>query len=280
MPVNRELIGKEYTQREPFPVTAAGAKAYADATGLALEGDASTTTVPPMYGVAFSFGALTAPMLDGQLGADLMRLVHGEQDMRFVRPVHVGDVITSTSKILDVVDKSTGEVVQVGITSKNQKGEVVLELRADLFIKGPRKKEHLAAEKQERAREEDAFNAAPPRFTSTVTVAADQSLRYAAASGDKNPIHTSDETAKQAGLPGIILHGLCTMAFVHNAVVAFEAGGDPWKVARLAVRFHRPVLMGDGLTVQVRGPAGGPFVARVVNQNDDVVLKGGVVELR
>ena len=277
MPMNRALIGKEYVQVEPFAVTAEGARAYAEATNARVVDAAS---VPPMYGVAYSFGALTAPMLDGQLGVDLMRLVHGEQDMHFVRAVHVGDVIRSSSRIAAIVGKSTGEVVQVAITSKNQRGEVVLEARSDLFIKGARKREHLESEKAERAREEEAFTSAEPRFTSMVTVAADQSLRYAQASGDKNPIHIDTSVAQLAGLPGIILHGLCSMAFMHNALVEQVGGGDLMSIARLAVRFHRPVLMGDVLAVEGRGPAKGPLVARVMNQNGDVVLKGGVAELR
>lgn len=36
-------------------------------------------------------------------------------------------------------------------------------------------------------------------------------IKYAGASGDFNPIHTIDEEAEKAGLPGIIAHGMWTM---------------------------------------------------------------------
>lgn len=36
-------------------------------------------------------------------------------------------------------------------------------------------------------------------------------IKYAGASGDFNPIHTIDEEAAKAGLPGIIAHGMWTM---------------------------------------------------------------------
>lgn len=36
-------------------------------------------------------------------------------------------------------------------------------------------------------------------------------IKYAGASGDFNPIHTIDEEATAAGLPGIIAHGMWTM---------------------------------------------------------------------
>jgi len=56
-------------------------------------------------------------------------------------------------------------------------------------------------------------------YKTVVDVTKDQSLRYADASGDNNPIHVDEGVAKAAGLPGLILQGLCTMAFSQNAIV-------------------------------------------------------------
>jgi len=39
-------------------------------------------------------------------------------------------------------------------------------------------------------------------------------VKYAGASGDFNPIHWSDRFAASVGLPGVIAHGLLTMALV------------------------------------------------------------------
>ena len=55
----------------------------------------------------------------------------------------------------------------------------------------------------------------------------DQTYRYRDASGDLMPIHVDDEFARSVGLPGIIAHGLCTMAMCSQAVVTTVAGGDP-----------------------------------------------------
>jgi acyl dehydratase len=282
MPLNRELIGKSYEQVESFEVTAQAAAAYAaatEATSEAYGGD--DAMAPPMFGVSYSFGALSAPILDGDLQADLMRLVHGEQRMRFVAPVRPGDVIRSVSTIAAIEEKSSGELLVIGIESKNAAGDTVLEVESGLFIKGSRRKDKSGASAEREAREAAAadFEAAPQLFEKKVTVADDQSLRYAEASGDRNPIHTDDDVAKMAGLPGVILHGLCTMAFAHNALVE-HFGGDPMKVERLNVRFSKPVLMGDVLRVDVRGPASGPLSLRVTNQEGEVVLDQGRVELR
>jgi len=61
--------------------------------------------------------------------------------------------------------------------------------------------------------------------------------RYAEASGDPNPIHTDPEFAKSVGLPGVILHGLYSMAQVAKAHTD-AAGGDPRALKRLAVQFR------------------------------------------
>src|SRR4051794_32422454 len=70
-----------------------------------------------------------------------------------------------------------------------------------------------------------------------VTPDAELTKRYAAASGDPNPIHTDPEFAAKVGLPGVILHGLWTMAQVARAHSAV-ADGDPRALKRLEVQFR------------------------------------------
>jgi acyl dehydratase len=68
-------------------------------------------------------------------------------------------------------------------------------------------------------------------------------IRYAGASGDFNPIHWSERTATQVGLPGVIAHGMFTMALAGRAVTAWA--GAPDAVVEFAVRFARPVPVPD-----------------------------------
>jgi acyl dehydratase len=70
-----------------------------------------------------------------------------------------------------------------------------------------------------------------------VTPDAGLTKRYAEASGDPNPIHTDAQFAKSVGLPGVILHGLYSMAQVAKAHID-AAGGDPRALKRLAVQFR------------------------------------------
>jgi acyl dehydratase len=68
-------------------------------------------------------------------------------------------------------------------------------------------------------------------------------IRYAGASGDFNPIHWSDRLATKVGLPGVIAHGMFTMALLARAVT--EWGGAPDAVVDYGVRFTRPVVVPD-----------------------------------
>ncbi|MGK5742894.1 MaoC family dehydratase [Micromonospora sp. URMC 103] len=68
-------------------------------------------------------------------------------------------------------------------------------------------------------------------------------VRYAGASGDFNPIHWSDRIATKVGLPGVIAHGMFTMALVGRAVT--EWAGGPDAVVDYGVRFTRPVVVPD-----------------------------------
>ena len=68
-------------------------------------------------------------------------------------------------------------------------------------------------------------------------------VRYAGASGDFNPIHWSDRIATGVGLPGVIAHGMFTMALVGRAVTVWAGAADA--VVEFAVRFSRPVPVPD-----------------------------------
>ena len=79
-------------------------------------------------------------------------------------------------------------------------------------------------------------------------------VRYCGASGDFNVIHWSDRHARSVGLPGVIAHGMYTMALVGRAVTAWAGASDA--VVDFSVRFSRPVPVPDtdeGTQVEVSG---------------------------
>ena len=79
-------------------------------------------------------------------------------------------------------------------------------------------------------------------------------VRYAGASGDFNPIHWSDRVATSVGLPGVIAHGMYTLALAGDALTRWV--GDPAAVLSLGARFTKPVAVPDddeGTVVTVDG---------------------------
>ncbi len=79
-------------------------------------------------------------------------------------------------------------------------------------------------------------------------------VRYAGASGDQNPIHWSERVATSVGLPGVIAHGMYTMALAARALDGWASG--PGRVRELGCKFTRPVVVPDddtGTVVRIAG---------------------------
>ena len=216
-------------------------------------------------------------MTDIDLGVDLLRLLHSEQEMYFYRTVVPGDIITNTAKILAIEEKATGESIVVEVLSTTQKKERVQRMLFTALIRGRGKKERGLA---------DAVAEKPlgePLFRVSQTIDADQTYRYAQASGDHNPIHTDENVAKMASLPGIIVHGLCTMAFTSKVMIDHLCDGDPRRLKRLRVRFSRPVFPGQTITTAIWPLPDRDdvkvYAYETENPEGRVVLKDGIAEI-
>ena len=65
-------------------------------------------------------------------------------------------------------------------------------------------------------------------------------VAYADASGDQNPIHQDDDVARSVGLPGVIAHGMYTMALAARAVSDWTGAAE---VVELGCKFTSPVVV-------------------------------------
>ena len=114
--------------------------------------------------------------------------------------------------------------------------------------------------------------------TQTYAVRRADLVRYAGASGDFNPIHWSDRVATSVGLPGVIAHGMYTLALAARALDTWAGG--PGRVVELGAKFSKPVVVPDddrGVDVVVRGTVkevtdDGVKVALEVTCNGEKVL--------
>ena len=282
MPLNKACVGKTYppvTTEVSLDAIQKYARAYNDDNPAFFDASRPGGIVaPPMFGVTVTWSAVMAAVMDPEVHADLLRLVHGEQDMEFLSPIRPGDVIDATAKIISIETKASGETMTVELKAANQKGQPVNRTLFSVFIRGGRNREAGASET--RAGEPERGE---PIVTVAQTIDRDQTYRYAEASGDRNPIHVDENVAKMAGLPGIIVHGLCTMAFTSKVAIDKLCAGDPTRLRRLRVRFSRPVLPGQTITTKVwpDGARNGRkiFAFETFNPDGQPVIKGGVAEV-
>jgi acyl dehydratase len=107
-----------------------------------------------------------------------------------------------------------------------------------------------------------------------------QLVMYAGASGDFNRIHYDHPFAVQAGLGGLLAHGMLTMAFAASCVA--EAFGPASRISRLDARFTSPVRVGDIVdlkaTVTARGEAV-PITAMLTAEVDGRTVLQGEAEI-
>jgi acyl dehydratase len=279
MPLNKAAVGKAYPPVESTVTLEAAqkyARAYNDDNPAYFDARRPGGIIaPPMFAVVVTWQSVMQPVGDPAVQVDLLRLVHGEQDMEFIAPLRPGDVITSTSKIASIETRSTGETMTLEIVARRG-GEPVQRTLFSVFIRGSGSRGAGDARAAEPERGE-------PLYTVTQTIDKDQTFRYAEASGDHNPIHVNEQVAKMAGLPGIIVHGLCTMAFTSKAAIDKLCGGDPARLKRLRVRFSRPVFPGQTITTRFwpEGERGGRrvFAYETCNPDGQAVIRGGIAEV-
>ena len=90
--------------------------------------------------------------------------------------------------------------------------------------------------------------------TQVFTITRADLVAYAGASGDHNPIHQDESVARSVGLPGVIAHGMYTMALAARAVEAWFPGAE---VVSFGCKFTYPVVVpaDGGVDVEVAGEA-------------------------
>jgi acyl dehydratase len=248
MPLPLDKLGTEYPEKVAT-LDADRALAYAAATNDDNEAYTSGRLVPPVFAVVPAFENV------GEVGAEvippenLLSLVHGEQDIHLHRPLVPGMTLHSKATFLSARAGSTGTRVVTRVASTDDTGALVAEQYFTIFLRGLTDAESAGPDKPSHDFPEEVRD--KPVGTFTIHVDDDQTFRYRDASGDMNPIHVDDEVARSVGLPGKILHGLCTMAMTSQAVIKTVAGGDPSRLRRLAVRFAANVLPGNDVETTI-----------------------------
>jgi acyl dehydratase len=221
-------------------------------------------------------------MRDPRAGVDYLKVVHGEQDVRYLRPMPTAATIVSKTRVSLVSDKGAGKGAIVELRRdlfEAESDERLAEVRQVSFLRGDG---GFSAESGESDAPPEALPPVPERAPDhefKFGTPAQAALIYRL-SGDSNPLHADPEVATKAGFRQPILHGLATYGMAAYAAIRTLAGNDAARLRRLALRMTSPVYPGEVIRFQFwRESDTRVHVRARVDARDVVVLNNGVVEI-
>jgi acyl dehydratase len=257
--------------------------AYAEATNDEHPAHRSGDLAPPVFPVVGALIDVLAPAIMAVVPGEIaMRVVHGEQDFRYHQPIVPGMTLVSRAAAIGVHGASSGVVVLGKAVTETEGGEPVVDQYMAAFFRGAQLDVHEGEPLTDHGFDE-SVRSEEPAASVAHSYDADQTQRYSQASGDPMPIHLDADFARAMGLPGIIVHGLCTMAFCSRAVIGEFCAEDPTRLRRLAVRFAKIVQPSEQVTHRLWRAGEGDGVERVVfettSDNGNVAIKDGLAEI-
>jgi acyl dehydratase len=235
---------------DTFEVTRERIAQYAAATNDPIAAHLAGDVASPVFAVVPSFMSIMQVAFRVAPPEIALRVVHGEQDFRFHRPIRPGDVISTRAKPIGYAGAPNGTSAAFVLECRDAAGELVNEQYMTAFFRGVDVGETVG-ELAPAHKFDEALRTQHPVAVVTQHVDDDQTFRYSPASGDPMPIHLDEDAARRAGLPGIIAHGLCTQAFTSWALLTSVADGRTERLKRHAVRFAKPVLPGQDITTSI-----------------------------
>lgn len=252
------LVGRTYG---PFPVRISSAKVdeYVESTGD--DPGRWTDYAPPSYGGALLFVAAPAFFRDEAVAPYTRLLVHGEQQFIWHRPLPVGAEVQIEGTVERIRPRSGVYFATYVMSVTDDAGAGYLTSKSTFLMSDVESPGTPLPERGEPAPDERGPNDIPGQVLRTDGAAppleksASRSdlVRYAAASTDFNPIHWDHRLAVEAGLGGVVVHGLLMAAWATQAAARLVSGAHPLIDGRF--RFKAPMPAGAAATVSsVAGP--------------------------
>lgn len=238
----------------------------------------------PTMAVVLSYPGLW--ISDPRTGIDWLKTVHGEQSVRFHRPLPSSGTVTGLTSVSAVTDKGEGKgalFVQRRTLKDATTGDELATLEQVNFCRGdggyslkggadagqvsdpPPAAPHILPE-------------GPPDLVHDIPTLSQQALLYRLCA-DRHPIHADPAAAARAGFPRPILHGLGTYGIVGHALLRTCCDYNPERLKFLRARFSAPFFPGETLRTEIwRAGDIVSFRSRSV-ERDVVVLNNGYAEI-
>lgn len=239
----------------PAALTASPDRVAAFAAATGADPERWTALAPPLFANAALFTAAPGFLYDPAVVPFTRSLIHSTQEYSWSRALRIGETVMVSGTVESVRARGPLYFVEFMLAAVGESGPWLTGTSQFLMS------EAAAASAVDEA--EPAVALRPPFDSPAVCgemPAAGEPLppyrcgasradlvRYAGASGDWNPIHWDHDSARSAGLPGTIVHGLLMAAWMANAVCRFTTSPDPLRA--LEVRFRNPLRPSAGAVV-------------------------------
>lgn len=223
-PSGRRSLPKETLALSGLRVDPDNLAAYAKVCGLRF-GD----TLPITYPFTLVFPTVMRLLTSREFPFPAIGSVHTDNTIEQLRPISVSEPLDLRVHAENLRPHAKG--TQVDLVSEVSVGRELVWRQVSTFLK----MHPTGAPKEAKAEHQDEV---PPRPTRTLRV--DQKIisRYAAVSGDRNPIHVTSLGAKAFGFPSTIAHGMWSAA---AALQPLE--GRVADAVTYTVRFGKPIVL-------------------------------------
>jgi acyl dehydratase len=259
--ISADIVGRE-ARAETIQVDKRWIMAYNAALGEV------SATPHPLFPVCYEWDATRALRKATGLQALNAQLVHAQHDLVIHRPPKADETLTTVARVVAAGQRKPGAFVIIRLAAHGGDGEPVSRSDYGMLYRG------VALEGDSRSIvevDDPPKHSKELRRIADVPVAATAAHVYTECARIWNPIHTDPDYARDAGLPGIILHGTATLAFSISALLKAFPRTRP---SRVRCRFAGMVLMPS--TLSVHASADGTSIAfETRNERNETVIERG-----
>jgi acyl dehydratase len=269
--MNKELVG--YSIEDVLdPIHSDDTDAYARAVlDKNPNYQGKNPLVTPFYPSKLFVSMIMKICIMKNLRLNLLKMVHGEQEVIWYHPIRVGDRLKSKVTIAGIQNTPVGEMITLcGQLYFGDK--LVLVSNTGFLVRGQKTivKEEIQQKKE-----------VTELFRLGIQTKEGQQLEYAKASDDNNFIHTNNFLAKMAGLPRTILQGLCILSMSCSALSEKMVSSDINRLESIKGRFSGVVIPGQLLElIAYKGDQSSEILFEIINPLGKIILKKGVFRFK